>query len=90
MLAQKKAPSTVGVNPEHHGNDIKGLTMTDQASGFGISGSDRIEILDLRGQVLSRGNKAAINQATPRMGNGVHMVRIVRGSESVLRMAVTR
>jgi hypothetical protein len=90
MLAQKRTPSTVGVNPANRNSDSKGLTMINLTTGAGISAGDRLEILDLHGQVVSRGSRSVINQASPRLSGGVHLVRITHGNETVLRMAVIK
>jgi hypothetical protein len=55
-----------------------------------ISSSSRIEVIGLDGRVVSyrKGNAGGVDRVVPGLGNGVHIVRTVRGAQSRDRLVV--
>jgi hypothetical protein len=91
-LAQRKGAMSTSVVAEPRLTSPKNPATGNQISSgrsprAWISDNDEVEVLDLRGHVLSRGTGNLMRAVVPRLIHGIRVVRIAHGNESVLRMA---
>jgi len=86
-LQQVKTASTA-VRPElnHQNSAMSHNGLLD----FALSINDRIEVIDLRGQVVSIGNGPALSRMLPKMGRGIHMLRVSGKNASAVRIMTAK
>jgi hypothetical protein len=92
ILAQKKTLSTSSVNPEKHlqNDNVKEFSNNIESLIASISENDRIEIVSLHGQVISKGSKSEVVHALASMNRWIRLIRINHNSESINRMVISK